>query len=371
MATVLRKRKSLEQSVHTLTGGHEPVVTKDGYKGQLIRAMNWYNCFRDEKHFRVYIEHYVKNSPSLKHYAYAVSKASFLEIKSISVVAHLIERGQHIDIKETLRVLEELEIIGKKYKKVHITTKQAVGVPTTAPSIQERILDSARTHASEVDGQLDIYVQQKGNDFSMKSYLLGNQVSSVVAKKIGEMYKKQVNELEDAVNGKDPQLKEGYSNFSKVQLRKFLELVRQIVADCNQQVVTAKSLRKPKARKVKPASVVAAKMKPMKEFAPLKLKSIEPAKIIGSDELWVYVPATRKLTLYRGAHGGPLGVSGMSVTSYDIEKSETKTLRKPEEFFKGLNLGKRAMANAWKAITSKGAKPRARINDGMILLAAN
>lgn len=370
MATVLRKRKSLEHSTRILTGGDEPIVTKKDYKAQLMRALNWYNVNREEKHFRAYIEHYVKSSPNLKQYAYAVSKATFLEMKSISVVAHLIERGQYIDIKETLRVLEDLEVLGKKYKKVTTPVKQVVGVPTVAPSIQERILDSARTHASEVDGQLDVFVKEKGNDFSMKSYLLGNQVSSVVAKKIGEMYKRQVTELEEVVNGKDQQLKEGYSNFSKVQLRKFLEFVRQIVADCNQQVVTAKSLRKPTARKVKPPSVVAAKIKPLREYAELKLKSVEPAKIIGASELWVYNPTTRKMTWFVGV--GDLGVKGTSVTNYDIEKSETKTIRKPEMFFKSLSsTGKRAMANAWKTIKGKGTKPRARISGDMLLLAAN
>jgi hypothetical protein len=99
--------------------------------------------------------------------------------------------------------------------------------------------------------------------------------------------------------------------------------------------------------------------------------SIEPAKIIGADELWVYIPASRKLTVFRGVDGKPLSVSRTSITNYDVEKSETKTIRKPEQFFKGLSYGKRAMANAWKSIETKPSKARARITDDMILLAAN
>jgi hypothetical protein len=238
-------------------------------------------------------------------------------------------------------------------------------------NIQDRIAETVSRFASDVDDQIDQFVKGTGSGFSMKSFLTGNSISGVIAKKIGAKYDRLAQELEEALKGKDLQLKEGYSFLTKVELRKFHEMVKSIIADCNQQVVSAKVARKPKARKVKPPSVIAAKIKPMKEYPSLKLSSIEPAKIIGADELWVYAPTTRKLTVFRGA-SGPLSVSGMSVANYDVATSETKTLRKPEEFFKGMSsYGKRAMANAWKAIKAKGSKPRARITDEMILLAAN
>lgn len=373
MAYKPKRKPSLDKSLHILSGGDEPIVRKgDQYNSQLARALNWYNANRDEKDYRAYAEQYVKSSPDLRKYLYAVQKAEFLEVRSIGVLGRLVMREQHVDIKHAMHVLESLEKLSQKYKKVVESRAKATSKPTTAPlSIQDRILEQARNHAAEVDAQLDVFCKEKQNTFSMKSYLLGNQVSSVVAKKIGSFFEPVAAELKEAVAGKDAQLKEGYSNFTKVQLRKFSEFIQQIVADCNQQAVSAKTQRKPRTRKVKPPAVVAAKIKPMREYAELKLKSIEPAKIIGADELWVYSPDTRKLTVFRSADG-PLGVSGMSIMNYDIEKSETKTLRKPEEFFKGLSsMGKRAMANAWKAVNAKTSKPRARINDGMILLAAN
>lgn len=369
MATVKKKRVSLEKSLHVLTGGDEPIVTKENYKERLMRALNWYNANREEKDYRAYAEYYVKNSPELKEYAYAVSKASFLELRPIGIIGRLVRREQYVDIQDMMKCLERLEDLKSKYKKE--PTKSAATVSTAAPSIQDRILETARAHAAEVDAQIDLFVTEKSNPFSMKSYLIGNQVSGVIAKKIGAFYEPLVKELEEAHKGKDPQLKEGYSNLTKVQLRKFVEFVQQIVADCNQQVVSAKAQRQPRARKVKPPSVIVKKMKYMKDCAELNLKSIDPAKIVGASELWVYHPAKRKLSVFRGADGGFLSVSGMSITNFDIEKSETKTLRKPQEFFKGLAFGKRAMANAWKAVKAKTSSPRGRINEEMILLAVN
>ena len=50
MAQKPKRKVSLEKSMHILTGGDEPVVTKgDDYRAQLIKALNWYNANREEK----------------------------------------------------------------------------------------------------------------------------------------------------------------------------------------------------------------------------------------------------------------------------------------------------------------------------------
>jgi hypothetical protein len=238
-------------------------------------------------------------------------------------------------------------------------------------SIQDRIAESARQLAGEVDNAIDQYTTD-GTEFSMKNFLLTNQVSAVVAKKIGSFYEPLVKQLDEAVAGKCAQLKEGYGQYTKRGLRQFADFVRQIVVDCNQHAVSAKAARKPRARKAKPASVIVKKLDYMKEYPALNLKSISAEKIIGATELWVYNTATRKLIVYYSADGGSLGVSGMSITNYDVEKSAVKTVRNPEQFFSNLSsTGKRAITNAWKSIRAKTSSPRSRINSDMILLAAN
>lgn len=371
MAYKPKKRKTLEQSMEVLRGSSgEPLVREEHYRLDLIKALNWYSLNCEDKDLLKYAMYYAKHN-NFADCAYALGKADFLEYKAIGSIGRLVARDQYVCPKDLERIHSRLQTLKHKYKKAP-PVKAVVTQQGPVLSIQERILESARKHAGEIDEQIDSFITEKSSSFSAKSYLLSNAISGAVAKRIGEMYRALAAELREAVAGKDKDLKEAYSHFSAAQLKKFAAFVQQIVDDCNQQVVTAKVQRKPRVRKAKPASVVAAKIKPMREFAELKLKSIEPAKIIGADELWVYTPETRKLTVFYGAHNGQLSVSGMSVANYDVEKSETKTLRKPEEFFKGLSsMGKRAMANAWKSVKAKTSKPRARINDGMILLAAN
>lgn len=368
MVATVRRKQSIETS-KAIIHGHEPTTSKDTFRHDLIKALNWYNTNWDEKEFRASAEKYVIKHLKMKDTAYALSKADFIEIRMIGVLGRLIMRHQFVDLDHAERLFTRIEHI----KTTYIKPKSSSSTTSTATpmTVQERIMESARSLASSVDGAIDDFVKT-GEPFSMKSFLLQNQVSGVVSKKIGEFYKPMVAELDQAVAGKDDQLKVGYSNFTKRGLKQFAEFIRQIVADCDQQVVSAKVHRKPRARKEKPASVIVKKMSYLKEYADLNLKSVSAEKIVGSSELWVYNTVSRKLIVYYGADGGYLGVSGMSITNYDVTKSEVKTLRDPAKFFKGLtSTGKRAMANAWKTIRAKVSKPRARINDEMILLAAN
>lgn len=346
---------------NVVSNSNEPTVTKENYKIELIKALNWYNINWDEKDFRKAAEQYCKQSIQV------IKNSSFYEIKSIGAIGRLVARQQYID-QDTL---DKINMRIKQLNKNHNSQPEVVDkVATPVASIQDRIIESANFHASEVDSAIDQFILNDSS-FSMKKYLASNQVSGVVAKKIGELYKPSLKEVEHAMNEKDDQLVEGYGNFTKRKLKQFYEFLQNIIADCNQQVMTAKSLRKPRKRKAKPASVIVKKMTYMREYAPLNLKSISPEEIIKSSELWVYNTVTRKLIVYY-ADNGTLGVSGMSITNYDVNKSEVKTLRKPEEFFKKLtSTGKRAMANAWKSIKAKVSSPRARINEDMILLSAN
>ena len=369
MAYTHKRKQSLEESLLKLRGD-EPRVTKDNYRVDLNAALNWYNTNWDEKDYRATAEQYLKKM-SMKEYAYAVSKATALEIRLVGALGRLILTGQYVDINDVERIALRLEEIQTKYSKIKADPVHVDAGPAPL-SIQDRIIETARTHAAEFHGAVDEFASTKVTPFTAKGYLVSNQVSGPVAKKIGEFFKPMLAELQEAYQGDDDELKEGYSNFSKVELRRMIAFVKSIVDDCTQQTVSAKAQRKPRARKAKPASVLVKKMKYMRDYPELKLKSIDPAKIIGATELWVYMPEKRKLIVYRGADNGYLGVSGMSITNYDTKTSEVKTLRKPEEFFKDLtSTGKRAMANAWKAVRAKVSNPRGRINEEMVLLAVN
>jgi hypothetical protein len=171
--------------------------------------------------------------------------------------------------------------------------------------------------------------------FKLLNLLRGKQVKAAHARIIKDFYKRNYEELVEAATTKDEQLKEAYSHISKVNLKKITLFYSEVLSACDMLAQEAKINKKPRAKKPTDKAKVVAKMKYLKQDDKLKLVSVNPQDIIGSQELWVYNTKTRKLGKYiADSIRGPLGVKGTSIIGYDEHKSVTKTLRKPEEKLK-------------------------------------
>ena len=347
---------------------NEPIVTQDNYSSDLNSALTWYSeHFNEKQLLKFALEYFAKLGKKAE--VLAVNKASDSEIRQLAIICRLITREQYVSDKHQQFVTDTVGDLITKYKVVK--EKKAVDVkPSNVISIQERIEEKARELAGEIEGAIDDFVTSKGKTtFSTKNFLLAKSVSAPIAKKIGDMYVGLLEELREAIAGDDEQLVEGYSNFTKRELKKFAEFVETIIMDCQQQVQTAKAGRAPRKRKAQSPTKIVSKMKFMKEFAELKLSSIKPETIIGASELWVYNTKYRKVQVYKAEYGS-LSVKGTSVIGFSLRDSLSMTLRKPEEFFKGLSMGKRALNSAVKSLTTKPTVPNGRINEECVLLGA-
>lgn len=363
-AVKAKRAKQVERANSIFKGAAEPQVTQENYNSDLLKALNYYNQEEDKTLRKNLLAYYKKKDPKV----YAVlDKASDLEIRHVAVVTRLIEREQFVADKERNYLETKLKELSAKYnvtpKKVATNTKSVSNVV----SIEDRIIAAAQKHAAEIDNEIDQFVKQKSSEFSTKNYLLKNTVSGAVSKRIGEFYKSLQRELTEAVGGKCDDLNEGYSHFSKSQLKKFLAFVEGIILDCQQMVADSK-VRKPRTVKAKPAGVVVAKMKYQVKNDEFGMKSCNPADIVGSIELWVFNTKYRRVTVYRANKGETLSVRGTTILNFDLSASETKTLRKPAEFFAVAGVTKRPLNAAMNAIKTKGATPNGRVSLDHILL---
>jgi hypothetical protein len=369
MATAKRKAKG-----HAIIASrkeiikNEPIVTQDNYTSELNLALTWYSeHFNEKQLLKFALEHFVvtANKPAVL----AINKATDSEIRQLAIICRLADREQYLTDKHKQFITDTADTLIKKYKVVK-EKKAVVAAPSNVISIQQRMEEKAHELAGEIEGAIDDFITSKGKTtFSTKNYLLANSVAAPIAKRIGELFVKTSNELHEAIAGEDEQLVEGYSNFTKRELKKFAEFVDSIITDCQQQVQTAKANRSPRKRKAVPPSKVVSKMKFMREFTELGLKSCKPEDILSSTELWVYNTKYRKVQVYK-ADMGTLSVKGTTVIGFSIKDSQSMTLRKPEEFFKGLSMGKRALNGALKKLTTKPTTPNGRINEECILLGA-
>lgn len=347
---------------------NEPTIRAENYNVDISTALVWYTENTDEKKRLKYaIEHFAKLGK--KNEVIALNRATDFEVRQIGILCRLLSNGNTLSDEHMALLESRVAVLVAKYKVIK-EVKKETKVTTNVISIQERMEEKARDLAGEIEGAIDDFVISKGkNTFSAKNYLLSQSVSAPIAKRIGDMFVKQYNELADAINQEDEQLVEGYSNFSKRELKAFHKFVGEIIDDCHQMVQTAKAGRAPRKRKPQPPSKIVSKMKYMKEFTELSLKSVKPETIVGSTEVWIYNTKYRKVTVYK-ADNGLLSVKGTTILGFSLKDSQTMMLRKPEEFFKGLALGKRALNSAMKKLTTKPSTPNGRVNEECIILGA-
>jgi hypothetical protein len=226
----------------------------------------------------------------------------------------------------------------------------------------------ANKYAAEIDGAIDDFITSKGKkSLDVKEYLQKLETPAAVSKKIGLMYKGLYSELVEASQDSGSyDITEGYAYLGKRQLSKLTEFVKSIIDSCDVVSTISKTSRKPRARKEKPASVIALKVKYLKEYADLKLKSITPDKIVGANEFWTFNVKLRKMFKYVALPGMTLTWKGTTVQNFDPEKSGAKTLRKPDVFFSE-SYTKRSINKAFNDIKSVLAKVKGRISEDYII----
>lgn len=356
-AKIKAKRENIKARLGAggLVGKNEPVIDVDNYTSSLMVALNYYNTAHDNKEKRKWF------------LAYTGKKASDLEhigdyqFRSVGTIIRLKQRDQYLDQKE-------LDFIETEIKRLSSIQKPKVEVEEEVKpkvTIQDRMAELANSHIAEFNGMMDDFIS-KDIEPNFSAYLKANQVSPQVTKLIPSAFDGLFNELNEVLEGEDKQLVEGWSNLKKPKIKKILKLIEDLKAACAQRAVSAKA-RKPRARKEKPAYILAAKVKYMKEFTELGLTSDKPEKIVGASEVMIYNTKYKKLQIYRAADGGTLSIKGTTITNYDVANSSSKTLRKPEQMKDYITMAKKTFASAFKALKTKDAAVNGRINEDCII----
>jgi hypothetical protein len=183
-----------------------------------------------------------------------------------------------------------------------------------------------------------------------------------------EVFIKRSKQFEDVMNTSDADIKEGYSNFSKVQLRKVKEFYDSVIAETNRGAEN-KPVRKARKVKEKPASVIASKVQYMKDFAEMNLTSVLPEKIVGANQVWLYNTKTKLLGMYNADNAKGLTIKGTTIQNFNAETSIGKRLRKPEVAVKQvLDGGKIVLKKLLDGLTTKPAELTGRINSDTIVV---
>jgi len=268
------------------------------------------------------------------------------------------------------------------------------------PTIQERIQEQVTEILGPVNQWLEELVTDpksfKANGFDVKSHFAIKKVTQAHARKIINAYKLDSDDYQELVNfpstarigkmtdqEKDwiEQLREGYAHIGKADAKKAAKAYQNIIDACNMIIESAKATRKTRKPKIRSVTKLVEKLKFKKQDDKYSIVSINPADIIGANELWVFNIKTRKIGKYvatnidpkgLGREGSGLSVKGTTIQGFDEELSVQKTLRKPEESLKQFkSAGKVALRRFLDDLTTTDTKLTGRVNADTVLLRIN
>jgi hypothetical protein len=337
----------------------EPKYERLESQSDIAAALNWYNTNKDAKTAAKYIAEYAKKNKL---------KGKLSTGKSFTTTAYIcrmITNGTIFtdEVKQDThkRVLELL---------VEESTETVV-VEKTVPvvTIQDRIAEKVSEIVGELEGSIDDYILSKFTKTPTPYGLMHDKVKAMHSVKIIEHFKRRRAEFDNVLITDDEQVKEGYSNFSRPEIKKLVAYCDLIITDALKHGDESKSNRKPRKRKTKTPEQLTAKVQYCIEDETYKLKSELPKGIIGATSLWIFNVKTRKLGVYHALDSEGFGVKGTSLTNFSEMKSVQKTLRKPEAILPDVVKGAKVfLRNVMENIKSKDAKLNGRLNKDTVLL---
>lgn len=246
-------------------------------------------------------------------------------------------------------------------------------VATNVISIQERVDNKVDEFIGEMEGLVDEF-GIRGDYKKMNAYqwMVDNNIKAAHAGKIAEYFRLRSKEPLIAAGGKNAEVSECYASYSKQQLMNLLKCYAAIVSDAEKITSNQKVARSPRKKKPVSFDKLVKGLKYLERDDKNKLQSIDPVKIIGASQLWVYNVKTRKLGVYNALDASGLLVKGSSIDGFSAETSLCKTLRKPEVTLKIVTEGgKIALRKALDSVNSKPSKLNGRINKDTVILRIN
>jgi len=359
----------------TVILGEEPTfdesLQEDDLVWEINKSMNWFRNNFNHSKYKNALKIYMKSEGfSEEDIAKAVSapKKQY-EWEYAGVYSHICNTSS---IKLPTVIQNSLD---SSIKSLIDNASEKVTKATTV-NVQENIKNKVSEIIADlelhIDDAIEIFLdRKKGKLIDVPEWIKENEIKGIHASRMVEFFQQREEELSLALSGKDPDLSEGYSHFKKTSLRKYRDFISDIVGFLNEQSKIAKTQRKPRAKKQKTPLQLVSKLKYMKEHEGLKLKSVDPKKIINSSRVILYNPQKRILFFYESSElSDGLSVKNCKIINFDEKRSSRKTIRDPKIIMNGgkFTAGLRASASAYKDIKSKEYPVTGRVNEECIIL---
>jgi hypothetical protein len=364
------------RSADTNAMGMEPtwkIQPVDNRTSALSHAFSWYNYFYGKKDAREMVVNYLETHGrkadvrTLKRIPDSSIRLTTGWLCRMSIVGLELTESEQSKLDSLLA-----EILEAKQDEV---VEEVAVVEDAVPkiTIQDRLREKVRECAGEMEGMFDEFITSGAKlnaDYKPVSLMRSMNIAPQMVNDIKQIWQRKLVEFEQAVDGKTPDLVQGYGFLSKIQLRNCVKFCELVISDCGTYQQIKKVERKPRAVKAVAPEKRAAKFKCITEFAELKLKGLPAASLVNKAEAWLYDTKKRKLIhLVADSLVQSFTVKSNSVIGYSTVESQQKTLRKPADVLKLMSAaGKPAARKIYKDLTTTETPFNGRGTEHLIIL---
>lgn len=364
-------------------GGHEPTWsapeeqlkwTKAQMDGKMLDAFNWYNRSTDYKKAIGWVQEFIGRNPRRAQWSNALKNVSPGDVpQSVGYLCRMGRMGfvlRPYHLKHIIKVMRSLmyKQASRKQEEPKVEEK-----PIAKFNIQDRLNEKFQEAMGELEGRFDSFIADgcKGQPDAI-AVLTGMNIHVQKIKDAISLYEQKIEYWREVIAGKDSQLVEAHINLGKRELKAIIAWHEKAIADFRSFETVKKVNRKVRVKKPVSPEKKVSKLAYLKEFAELKLKSVDPTQILTASELWIYDTKKRKLGVYiADPHVSKLDIKGSKILGFDASTSVQKRLRKPAEQLKAFEANGKPAAKKWfKGIRSVETMLKGRITKETILLKA-
>jgi hypothetical protein len=343
---------------------------------QYCRAVQWYHNMSDTDDHKKWVIEWMSDNKYKADALAAVKKLADVSLYPgdnadlplgiiTGPIARMLTLGaplmpQQVDSfrKAILTLIEK----GKKQKDA------PAGAPAPArASVRDYVKDQVRELIEEIELVYDSILLGKPVKWECSDFIKSRQVKPMQAHMIADWFDHSLQDIKAVIGGSaDDQLKEGYSVYTKSQLKKCMAWLTHVVDTCR-EMKRPTPIRRVRRRKSPIDRVKSMKWK--KSDTDLGVESIHPSRMIGASKVVLFNTKTRVVTLLEAENADGLDVKGTSVVSFDSKGCKCKKVRKPKEFIKAIKDGGiRAFKNAFDALKTDEKIGKGRTNEDTIIL---
>jgi len=313
--------------------GKEPPITMS-----LIRLLNWYSATTEPKDAKVYCVNIL---------GVDFEKIDASYFPTLYPLLRLQARGYEFDERQRAQIEKRIATLAEK------RPPEVTDSSTKKTRIQE-IFEVA----DKVNQYLDQMIKTQRINFDAQLFDF-----SACSKEEKEIIRKEISEF--TKDFEDENFTEYYS-VGKIFARRILSFKAELM-----NKLTAKRAvnRKPRVTKAVDAAKTTSKVKFANAYPAAQVEGQTPIALVGKTIALVIDIESRKLIKYHAAEGQKFEFKGTTLQNVDLEKSKSKTLRKPIEQVRELaSLTTRQGLKFFDAISAVERDTTGRFNENMVIL---